>query len=116
MLTRCQANKAGTLSSLTTPVHFLTPKNSILMGLCGVAENRGIYLRVLKEKVHFSVIAPTGSLGHLEQRLKQWRDLVLLLVSATDSRVLRDESQGWGGVGETYTSHHKANKPTGRAL
>jgi hypothetical protein len=49
----------------------------MLMGLCGVAENRGIYLRVLKETVHFSVIAPAGSLGYFEQRLRQWRDFAL---------------------------------------
>lgn len=77
MLTQCQTNKAG-LSSIATPVLFLTRKqNSMLMGLCGVAENRGIYLRVLKETVHFSVIAPAGSLGYFEQRPRQWRDFAL---------------------------------------
>lgn len=66
----------------------LTQKeNSKLTGFCGTAEERSTYLRVPKEKGHFSYCDPAGSPGHPEQTYAARRLCAAAGVSLGEQRV-----------------------------
>lgn len=103
-------------SPLKIPVLFLTQKqDSILTGLCRVAENRGICLRVPKEKVPFLLLSPCWQPGSSGPDLREILCCCWCQPGKAEFSVMRAGAAAGGGGG-THTSHHKANKPTGRAL